>query len=100
MAALIVGGDYVEPLRREIVAHGIERVEHWDGRKPGHLTKTIPAGTRLVVVLVDYIGHQLQLGLKRQAGRHGVPLLFCRRSANDLRSKLDRLHGRDARRRT
>lgn len=90
MTALIVGGDYIEPLRREVVAHGMEHVEHWDGRKPGCLTRTLPAGTRVVIVLCDYIGHQLQVGLKKQAGRAGVPVLFCRRSVHDLRDKLDR----------
>jgi len=91
MTALIVGGDYIEPLRREVVAHGIAHVEHWHGRKPGFLTKALPGGTSVVIVLCDYIGHQLQLALKKQAGREGVPVLFCRRSVHDLRSKLGRL---------
>ena len=91
MTALIVGGDYIEPLRREVFAHGIARVEHWDGRKPGFLTKSLPGGTSVVIVLCDYIGHQLQIALKKQAGRDGVPVLFCRRSVNDLRHKLRRI---------
>jgi hypothetical protein len=93
MTALIVGGDYIEPLRREVVAHGIARVEHWDGRKPGFLTRALPTGTRVVIVLCDYISHQLQIALKKQAGRGGVPVVYCRRSVHDLRRKLGRLPG-------
>ena len=88
MTALIVGGDYVEPLKREIRAHGHANVEHWDGRKAGFTKKAIPGGTRLIVILIDYISHSLLIALKRQASRHNVPLVFCRRSMNDLRGKL------------
>lgn len=33
MTALIVGGDYIQTLRRELLAHGLTDVEHWDGRQ-------------------------------------------------------------------
>lgn len=89
MTALIVGGDYVEPLKREIRAHGHAHVEHWDGRKAGFTKKAIPGGTRLIVILIDYISHSLLIALKRKASCNNVPLLFCRRSMNDLRRKLD-----------
>lgn len=89
MTALIVGGDYVEPLKREIRAHGHAQVVHWDGRKAGFTKKSIPGGTRLIVILIDYISHSLLISLKRQAGRNSVPLVFCKRSMNDLRRKLD-----------
>ena len=88
MTALIVGGDYVEPLKREIRAHGHANVEHWDGRKAGYTRKSIPGGTRLIVILIDYISHSLLIALKHQASRNNVPLVFCRRSMNDLRRKL------------
>ena len=87
MTALIVGGDYVEPLKREIRAHGHANVEHWDGRKAGFTSRSIPGGTRLIVILIDHISHSLLIALKRQASRNNVPLVFCRRSMNDLRGK-------------
>ncbi len=93
MTALIVGGDYVEPLKREIRTHGHEHVEHWDGRKVGFTRKSIPGGTQLIVILCDYVSHSLSIALKRQANRNNVPLVFCRRSANDLRRKLDEIGG-------
>ena len=91
MTALIVGGDYVEPLKRQIRAHGHAHVEHWDGRKVGFTKKSIPGGTSLIVILIDYISHGLLSALKRQASRNNVPIVFCRRSTNDLRRKLDDL---------
>jgi len=88
MTALIVGGDYVDSLKREIVAHGHEDVEHWSGRKTGFTRRTIPDHAQLVVVLCDYVNHNLAIGLKRQARQSGTALLFCRHSVNDLRRKL------------
>ena len=91
MTALIVGGDYIEALRREIVAHGHTEVAHWSGRKTADARRALPPGARLVVVLCDYVNHNLMHTLKRNARRNGAALLFCRHSANELRSKLDAL---------
>ncbi|HVY04474.1 MAG TPA: DUF2325 domain-containing protein [Burkholderiales bacterium] len=91
MSVLIVGGDYIEPLRREIAARGVDTIRHWSGRKPGDLKREVPADTRLIVVLCDYVSHQLAFMLKKQAGRARVPMLYSRRSASDLRSKLESL---------
>jgi hypothetical protein len=93
MTALIIGGDCVDPLKREIRARGHERVEHWSGRKTGFAKRAIPARTRLVVVLFDYVNHNLVHALKQQAGRVGIPVIFCRRSATDLRRCLAELEG-------
>ena len=51
MTALIVGGDYVQPLKRELLAHGLTNVRHWDGRQSRITQRTIPGDARLVVIL-------------------------------------------------
>ena len=89
MMALVVGGDYVESLKREIIAHGHADVAHWSGRKSGFARRTVPDHAPLIVVLCDYVNHNLAITLKRQARRSGAALLFCRHSANELRRKLD-----------
>lgn len=96
MTALIVGGDYVESLKREILAHGHADVEHWSGRKSGSARRPVPEHVRLIVVLCDYVNHNLATTLKWQARRSGTALLFCRHSANELRRKLDAMAGGDS----
>jgi hypothetical protein len=91
MTALLVGGDYIETLRRELLAHGLERVEHWDGRRSRFTRRTIPANARLVVILYDYVGHSVSNALKQQANKSGIPLVFCRSSSHELRRKLEQL---------
>ncbi|BCT66915.1 DUF2325 domain-containing protein [Nitrosospira sp. NRS527] len=91
MTALIIGGDYIETLRRELLAHGLRRVEHWDGRQPRVTRRAIPVSARLVVILHDYVSHGVSNALKQQAYRRDIPLVFCRSSTHDLRQKLERL---------
>jgi hypothetical protein len=91
MTALIIGGDYIETLRRELLAHGLRRVEHWDGRQPRVTRRSIPVSARLVVILHDYVSHGVSNALKQQAYRKDIPLVFCRSSTHDLRKKLEKL---------
>jgi hypothetical protein len=93
MTALIVGGDYVESLKREILARGHADVEHWSGRKSGFARRSLPDHAQLIVVLYDYVNHNLANTLKRQARRSGAAMLFCRHSTNELRRKLDAMAG-------
>lgn len=91
MTALIIGGDYIETLKRELLAHGLRRVEHWDGRQPRVTKRAIPVSARLVVILHDYVSHGVSNALKQQAYRKDIPLVFCRSSTHDLRKKLEKL---------
>ena len=89
MTALIVGGDYIKTLKRELLAHGLTDVEHWDGRQSRITKRTIPGSARLVVILYDYVSHSVSNALKQQANKSGVPLVFCRNSTHELRRKLE-----------
>jgi hypothetical protein len=91
MTALLVGGDYIEALRRELLAHGLKRVEHWDGRRPRFTKRAIPSSARLVVILYDYVSHSVSNALKQQATKNGIPLVYCRSSSHELRRKLEGL---------
>jgi hypothetical protein len=91
MTALIVGGDYVQPLKRELLAHGLTNVRHWDGRQSRITQRTIPGDARLVVILYDYVSHGVSNALRRQANRNRIPLVFSRSSTHELRGKLENL---------
>ena len=42
MKALIVGGDRIESIVRTLHAAGIERFDHWSGRKSGEQHQEVP----------------------------------------------------------
>jgi hypothetical protein len=89
MTALIVGGDYIKPIKKIIAGKGVRRIEHWDGRKPSDLRKTFPKGTRLVVLLCDYLNHNLAKKVREDAERLGLQVIYCRRSLGQFCEKLD-----------
>jgi hypothetical protein len=89
MKALIVGGDYINPIKNIIAGKGVRKIEHWDGRKPSDLRKTFPKGTRLVVLLCDYLNHGLAKKVREDAERLGLPVIYCRRSLGQFCEKLD-----------
>jgi hypothetical protein len=91
MTALIVGGDHIESIRREISLRGMSRIEHWNGRKPGDLRKTLPKGTELVVVLYDSLSHNMLKKVSADTAGSGIPVIHCRRSVGILCNKLDAL---------
>lgn len=91
MTALIVGGDYVESLKKAMSDRGMERIDHWNGRKPGDLHKILPKGTELIVILYDFLSHRMLKKVKADAAGSGIPVIHCRRSVGQLCRKLDEL---------
>ncbi len=89
MTALIVGGDYINQIKKIITGKGVRRIEHWDGRKPSDLRKIFHKETRLVVLLCDYLNHGLAKKVRGNAERLGLPVIYCRRSLGEFCEKLD-----------
>jgi hypothetical protein len=89
VTALSVGGDYIQTLKRELLAHGLADVKHWDGRQSRLAKRTIPNSASLVVILYDFVSHSVANALKQQANKNGVALVFCRSSRHELRRKLE-----------
>jgi hypothetical protein len=85
MTALIVGGDYVKPIKKIIAGKGVRRIEHWDGRKPSDLRKTFPKDTRLVILLCDYLNHGLAKVREVPASRSGYLLPSFARAVAEAR---------------
>jgi hypothetical protein len=86
--ALIVGADYIEPLKKTMEEMGNFRVEHWTGRKSGDLRRSIPKNVDLCIVLCDYVSHGLVRKVREEAKALGLPVLYCRRSLGEVREKL------------
>ena len=86
--ALIVGADYIEPLKKTMEEMGNFQVEHWTGRKSGDLRRSIPKNVDLCIVLCDYVSHGLVRKVREDAKALGLPVLYCRRSLGEVREKL------------
>ncbi len=94
MSTLIVGGDRIASYRDFLAAHGFGPVHHWNGRKNSECHRTIPVGTRLVVIMVDQVNHGLATKMRRVADELALPVVFSRRSIGQLGQAITRVkHG-------
>jgi hypothetical protein len=41
--ALVIGGDRIEGIKQVLQAQGIDKIDHWTGRKPGDVKRDLPA---------------------------------------------------------
>ncbi|WZL73459.1 DUF2325 domain-containing protein [Clostridiaceae bacterium 35-E11] len=89
MTALIVGGDRLGNIPDLLSAKGIHKYIHWSGRKKGMRNREVPTNVDMVIVLYDFIEHNLATIIKKQSKNMDVPCIFAKRASSDLAMKLD-----------
>lgn len=94
MTTLVIGGDRIDTIRRELADYGLRDIEHWIGRKPAEARKNIPERIKLVVIVTDQLSHAMLYSATVGATRLGLPIIYSRRSAHELRSKLAERFGK------
>ena len=90
MSTLIVGGDRVNTYKDYLLSQGFGPVLHWNGRKNSVCHRTIPSGTRLLVIMVDQVNHGLATKVRRVADELDLPIVFSRRSIGQLDEAINR----------
>lgn len=93
MTTLVIGGDRIDSIRRELADYGMTDVLHWIGRKPADARRVIPARIKLVVMVTDQLSHNMLYSVTLRATRLGLPIIYSRRSAHELHSKLEEQFG-------
>jgi len=84
MKALIVGGDAVDNVRRQLAEQGYDQVAHWQGRKTGDCRRTFPRNLDLVVVMLGFVNHNLCKRVREEADRQDWPVRFLGRKQGPL----------------
>ena len=92
--ALIVGGDYVTGIKHMLASFGIERINHWGGRKVGQGKQAIPQNTDLVVMVTGWVNHSISGKVKRNAEKLGVQVVYIRGNGGHLHQPLSRMAAR------
>lgn len=90
MTALIVGGDRLGNIPQILNNKGITDYIHWVGRKKGMRNMSIPTNIDMVIILYDFIEHNLAKIIKRESKNMEVPCIFSKRGTSDLTIQLDR----------
>ncbi|AAK79569.1 hypothetical protein BJV85_002394 [Clostridium acetobutylicum] len=80
MSVLLIGGDKLGNIKDKLKENGFSKIEHVTGRKSGNKKIKINSNLDLVLVLVDFVGHNLVDIIKRESKKSGVAVKFSRRS--------------------
>ena len=91
ISAVIVGADRLGNIPNLLREHNIAITHHISGRDPSHQKKTLqlPTGTQMVILLTDFLGHNVMKTFRNAAQRSGVKVVACRRSVCAMQQALE-----------
>jgi hypothetical protein len=85
---LVIGGDRLGNIVDLLQEQGFREVYHISGRKSSQISVKIPSSVKLILVLTDFVNHNLAKTVKSQAKDRDVPILFCKRSCAAISKAL------------
>jgi hypothetical protein len=77
---MIVGADHLGTIPKKLNEIGFSEIMHVTGRKVKAVKKEIPSHVDLILVLTDYINHNLTSVLKKRASEQDIPICYAKRS--------------------
>ncbi|HUH59286.1 MAG TPA: DUF2325 domain-containing protein [Candidimonas sp.] len=88
--AVVVGADRLGNIPDLLKGHNISIHRHISGRDPAHQKKTpmLPSGTELLILLTDFLGHNVMKTFRAAAQRSGIRVVACRRSVCSMKQAL------------
>ena len=91
ISAVIVGADRLGNIPNLLRDHNIAITHHISGRDPSHQKKTLqlPSGTQMVILLTDFLGHNVMKTFRNAAQRSGVRVVACRSSVCAMQQALE-----------
>lgn len=95
MKVLVIGGDRLGSIEDKLRGEGFNKIAHITGRKKGDVKVKIPQNMDLVLVLTDYIGHNMAEVIKKRSKKSNMEIMFCKRSwvsmHEDITNYMNRL---------
>lgn len=91
LSAVIVGADRLGNIPDLLKTLNIGITHHISGRDPSHQKKTLqlPSGTDVLILLTDFLGHNVMKTFRQAAQRAGIRVVACRRSVCSMRQALE-----------
>ncbi|OIJ14591.1 dihydroorotate dehydrogenase [Anaerobacillus arseniciselenatis] len=87
---LIVGADNLGNIPGKLEELGINEIIHINGRKVRQVKRDIPEGIDSVLVLTDFINHNLAKVVKKKAQEALVPIYYAKRSWCSIHQALSK----------
>lgn len=88
---LIVGGDRMDKITEKLESYGIKQIIHINGRKVQMVRREIPEQVDAVLVITDYVNHNLANVIKQKAKNKALPTYFSRRSWGSIQQVVEKV---------
>lgn len=88
--AVVVGADRLGNIPGVLNGHNIRITHHVSGRDPSHQRRSLqlPTDTAVVILLTDFLGHNVMKAFRQAAQRSGAKVMACRRSVGAVQQAL------------
>ncbi len=95
MNALVVGADRLGNIPDVLAALGIHVSRHVTGRSSAHqrTVGALPKNTQLLILLTDFLSHNVMKSYRSQAQVQGIPVIACKRSSSCVVQSVRRYLG-------
>jgi hypothetical protein len=77
---MVVGGDRLKHITSRLENEGYTDIIHLDGRKSSMVKREIPEHTEFVLVITDFINHNMAKVIKEKAKKQEKPVYFVKHS--------------------
>ena len=91
-SVLVVGGDQINAIKKVLINHGAERINHWSGLKSADCHKVIPQDTKMIVLITNWINHSITYKVKRNAVKRGIQVIYVTNGTQALSNHLKNSH--------
>lgn len=88
MSVVVIGGDHLGGIEKNLYAMGVTELIHISGRKSPGKRIGFPRETAFVLVFTDYVNHNTAQTVKTIAKSQAIPMIFAKRSWSSVEEKL------------
>ncbi|WLR49935.1 DUF2325 domain-containing protein [Bacillus tianshenii] len=88
---LIIGADRLGNIETNLKDYGFGKITHINGRKVKAVHREIPEQVDIILVLTDFINHNLANVIKSKAKKRNIPTVFARRSWCAIAKTLEKI---------
>lgn len=88
MSVLIVGGDHLGGIPKELDKIGVTEIRHVTGRSGQKIRDGIPETMDFIIVLCDFVNHNLAYKIKNIAENRSIPVVYAKRSWSSIYQKM------------
>ena len=85
---LIVGADRLGVITEKLSSAGFEEILHINGRKAQMVKRGIPENINCILILTDFVNHNLSTVIKQRAKNQSIPILYAKRSWSSINNAL------------